>query len=429
MQERMFRWFLGISRVIVIIVVWASTSDAQNLLENGAFDEDIVGWSPTDSTIALVHRSDTGNELHGGSGPGSMEIRYSTWDGGVDGADQTIPVNEGMVYSFNGAYLSPTADNPMTWFNVLIIWYDEHDVQINWEVLIDHASLVRDEWAAVEGETVAPEGASFANIRLVVQNPDAPGETRPGFVFVDDLSFKGKGFAITSQEAFFPAAASTAGANGTFWTTSGWFSNLTDTPVDLAGAVLLPGQSNATAIEKPIEIGTIAAGGFLRVDDIFAELGASGLTGGLFIRATSEEQIPFTKLISASSYTSTPNPFGGGAFGQAIGSTTDETAQVQVCPGARNNSSHRTNVGALNMAVGGIDLEVTVLDASGREIGSEVWHLGSKETRQQRITTLISGSLNGGSVVFRRLNTWGPFAGYASVVDNTTGDAVYLACE
>ena len=81
------------------------------------------------------------------------------------------------------------------------------------------------------------------------------------------------------------------------------------------------------------------------------------------------------------------------------------------------------------MAVGGIDLEVTVLDASGREIGSEVWHLGSKETRQQRITTLISGFLNGGSVVFRRLNTWGPFAGYASVVDNTTGDAVYLACE
>lgn len=235
------------------------------------------------------------------------------------------------------------------------------------------------------------------------------------------------GLASAVQQLFVPAAASTPGSGGTFWTTSAWVSNLSSSAVVVHGAALLQGQGNAGAIESPIEIGTVEAGGFLRIDDVYHDLGADSATGGLFLEMTAAGELPYTRLVSVATYTSTPNPTGGGAYGQGIPAT-DPGADTEVhCPGIKDHDGHRTNVGVLNTSDRVIDVEVTIVDTMGARVGSETWQMQPFEQRQQRVTTLGAAGLDGGTASFRLLSAEGSFLAYSSVVDNQTGDAVYIA--
>ena len=63
------------------LLLVVSTSGAQNLLQNGNFDFDGSHWESADSDITLVFRADTGSDLGGGSGNGSLEVQHAFWSG------------------------------------------------------------------------------------------------------------------------------------------------------------------------------------------------------------------------------------------------------------------------------------------------------------------------------------------------------------
>ena len=58
-----------------------------------------------------------------------------------------------------------------------------------------------------------------------------------------------------------------------------------------------------------------------------------------------------------------------------------------------------------------------------------VWSLAPYEQRQLGLPSFGVSSLDGGTVVFARTSADGSYCGYLSIVDQDTGDAVYVAAQ
>lgn len=117
---------ISVVLLIVIVLIGSSTpAVAQNLLVNGTFDTDVSPWETPDDVVTVIHRTDTGNDLAGGSGPGSVEVQFRQWNGAHSGPYQEIEVVEGTIYEFSGVYFSPSGDNVSLGVRVLARWLDE----------------------------------------------------------------------------------------------------------------------------------------------------------------------------------------------------------------------------------------------------------------------------------------------------------------
>ncbi|MCU0305722.1 MAG: hypothetical protein MUC56_16855 [Thermoanaerobaculales bacterium] len=410
----------------MIVAVAASTATAQNLLVNPSFDEDSSGWTPANATIEAIYRDDVGSSLAGGSGPGAVEIRFSFWNGASGGVYQEVAVVEGTSYEAAFSAFAPSQDNPAEDAPLFIQWYDAGHGFIAQEA--HHAPFSNDAWLRIEASVIAPAGAAIARVYPTVTNPSDPAETRPGVLYVDDVLFAETGSTTTVQEAFFPAAAAVAGLAGTYWTTDGWFRSASGATVELAGAFLPQGADNTVAVASPVALGEIPGDGTLILEDLVAALGGTGQTGGLYLRAEAigGTQLPF---LFATSYTSTPNPEGGGSYGQGIPAVGRGSKGRTVAPGAFQNADRRTNAGALNTSPVAISLRVEVVDGDGRTIAGQTWSLPPYAQRQIGLPGLGVTSLGGGSVGFELLSGSGSYRAYTSTVDAITGDAVYTAAQ
>lgn len=229
-----------------------------------------------------------------------------------------------------------------------------------------------------------------------------------------------------SAVLYLSAAASASGAAGTHWTTDAWIHNRADVDVDVVGAFLDQGHDNSAALASLQPLGTIEAGGFLEVTDIVSALGESGEVGGVYLAATPLEATGTADLIAASSHTWTGNPFGDGTYGQGITAVPAGTEDELRAPGLMQSSAYRTNVGVLNTSNADITVRVRILDDSGTAQADVLWDLQPYEQRQESLPSLGVSRLAGGTCVFSV--TAGPesFIGYASIVDNDSGDAVYV---
>lgn len=401
-----------------------SAIGAQNLVTNPSFDVDASGWVVANSDVEAVYRPDVGSDLSTGSGPGSVEIRFSFWNGASSGVYQELPATAGVTYEFGMSSFIPAADNPATATPLFIQWYDERHSFLGQDAFSTVGTA--DVWLRVEDQLTAPPGTATVRVFPTVQNADDPDETRPGVAIVDDVYFAVAGATNTVQELFYPAGASVAGLEGTFWTTNGWFVNRSAADLELFGAFLGRNRDNSAAVRAPISLGTIPAGGSVVLDDLVAALGGAGQTGGIFLRAETISGIPLP-ILFATSYTSTPNPAGAGAYGQGIPAVGAGSGVRQVAPGAFQNDRLRTNVGVLNTSGREITVRVTILDAAGAEAATASWTLPPYAHRQLGLPALGVAELATGSVVFELTSGTGSYRGYTSTVDADTGDAVYTA--
>jgi len=229
-----------------------------------------------------------------------------------------------------------------------------------------------------------------------------------------------------SAVLYLSAAASAPGAAGTYWYTDAWIHNRAEVDVDVVGAFLAQGRDNSSALVSLQSLGTIAAGGFLEVADIVSALGQSGKVGGVYLAATPLEATGTADLIAASSHTWTGNPFGEGTYGQGITAVSAGTEDELRVPGLIQTSAFRTNVGVLNTSYSDVTVRIRILDSSGTQRADVLWDLQPYEQRQASLASLGLSQLAGGTCVFNV--TAGPesFIGYASIVDNDSGDAVYV---
>ncbi len=416
--------FHGPAMALIAVFLAATPAVAQNLIVNGTFDHDVSGWTTEDTAIEFVYRTDAGNTLAGGSGPGAMEVRYSDWNGTGSGPLLFLQVTAGDTYTLSGAvYIPDATDNVIDYAVITLTWYDEANFVL--DRLEVAATSERGVWNPGSRDLVAPPGTVKADVRAVVFNKVAENETRPGVAYFDDIGFAETGAAGAKQVLFVPASASAHGFNGTFWTTTGWFSSRVSVPVDIRAAFLRQGQSNLAALESLTHLGTVPANGFLEIRDMAAKLGGAGLSGGIYIEASAQGTGLPARLVGLTTYTFTPNDKGPGNYGQGVPAVAAGVDAAVVIPGVYQGADYRTNIGLVNTSGSNIDIDVRILARDGSTLATAEWALKPYEQKQVSVTSMGVASADGGSVIFTRMGTIGSFRAYATVVDQQTGDAVY----
>ena len=410
--------------VLMVLLVGTTGAIAQNLLQNPDFAFDAGQWVPNGDNIETEHRTDVGSTLDSGSGPGSLEVRYLL-AGGSNGAYQEVHgITEGVAYEVAGSRFLPSDDNVAVAADIFVEWYDGDGYPFSYEWVSLYPTEY-DTWERLSGTVVAPGGAVRARIELTVQNPSDDNQTIPGVALWDDVWFSEEGSDEAFQELFVPAAASVNGLGGTFWSTTGWFSNAVDLPVTLWGAFLPPNEDNTARLLDLTELVTISAHGFAKIEDLVGILGESDVAGGLYLEARASGVGLPAVLVKVTTHTFTANPTGDGDFGQGLPAAGRGTSNRVVIPGLFKNSGQRTNVGLLNTSGQTLVVNVEIWDDTGTKITAVTWTLPPYSQRQSSLGSIGAGSMSGGTVIITRQSTGGSFRAYTSTVDQKSGDAVY----
>lgn len=229
--------------------------------------------------------------------------------------------------------------------------------------------------------------------------------------------------AAGAQELYLPAAAHTAGAAGTVWR-----SDLEVRASDNSAAVftieLLEERSNNS---DPLAADfTLTPGQSLRLVDVVGVV--FGFDGSAALRLTATEG---EILATSRTYNDSPN----GTYGQYIPAFAAEAAAEPgfdyVLMQLTSTAAYRTNVGFVNATGDSEILEIDLHAASGDLLGSIEATLRPYEMRQiSNVFAQVTGDdVDDGYAVVRTRDDGGRFFAYASVVDNLSGDAIFVPAQ
>ena len=229
---------------------------------------------------------------------------------------------------------------------------------------------------------------------------------------------------VSAQTLYIPASAYADGANQTTWRTDLQVKTVADAPAAFTIELLKTGVDNSepAAIER-----TLAAGESLRLRNVL-ETGF-GFVGTSALRITATDG-----GILANSRTYNDDP--GGTYGQtvpavaegnALGFGSDATL-IQLSRSADPSAGFRTNIGFVNTVGSSTAIEVDVFEADGTHLGSLTRNLPPFGHRQINDVFHAVGADNvpDGYATVGTTSEDGRFIAYASVVDNGSGDAVFV---
>ncbi|HSL18179.1 MAG TPA: PKD domain-containing protein [Methylomirabilota bacterium] len=242
---------------------------------------------------------------------------------------------------------------------------------------------------------------------------------RPASLFLLCLALVSSGHAA---DKFFHAAAHNSGVNDTMWLTDAQvFNPDAVNPIEVRLAFLEAGEANLDPQEVAITVGAREA---VFLADVVA--GTLGRAEAGSIRLASDA--PFY----ASSRTYNIGDGTSGTFGQYIAAAaSDDALQQGILLMAANDpdaDGYRTNVGFVNPSLAEVEVEVMVYDAdSGVLLGSTdvdlpalgFWQINDVFDEVDAEDSVLRNA----TVEF--LAT-APVLAYASVVDNTSGDAIFV---
>ncbi len=218
--------------------------------------------------------------------------------------------------------------------------------------------------------------------------------------------------AVQSPPPLVAASARTPGVNGTSWRT-----DLAVLGVGAAaswGRIVLHGADGGTLGELPYSV----APGELRVlEDVVGQMDVEG-TGSLEVVPESGT-VPH---VMSRTYTGES----GGTYGQAIPTQALIHAGHLVITGLRGAPGFRTNFGLASASASAVTV-TPVLHVNGRSIHGPVLALRPYQQSQWPVDAIFgSGVLDGEDAATLELEVTGPVAAYASVVDELSGDPVFL---
>lgn len=231
-----------------------------------------------------------------------------------------------------------------------------------------------------------------------------------------------------TEPMWIPAAAHKSGRNGTVWRTDLEVCATAAYAAECRIELFASGQSNP---EPPTETFTLAAGNCVRYADVVRRVFGKSATGALRL-------IPTTGVILASSRTYTRRP-DGGTFGQFIPAIPESEAIprprhyriLQLSHSADPTIGFRTNIGLVNIAAVPIEVRIEVLGQDDSIMHSLEVNLAPFEHRQLNglLEGIGSGDLDNVVISVQSWTDGARYFAYASVVDNTSGDAVYLPAQ
>ena len=225
-----------------------------------------------------------------------------------------------------------------------------------------------------------------------------------------------------AADQFFHVAAHNSGVNNTMWLTDAQvFNPDAVNTIEVSLAFLESGGNNTGADEVTITVGPRQA---VVLEDLVASVLDRAEAGS--IRLVSDA------LFFASSRTYNIGDGESGTYGQYIASTPSEEAMAQGVLLLANNDpaldGFRTNVGFVNPGSGSVSVEVSIFDTEiGVLLGSTSVNLPPLGFQQlNNIFGIIGEQGSAWPNATIQFLAGAPVLAYASVVDNTSGDAIFV---
>ena len=162
---------------------------------------------------------------------------------------------------------------------------------------------------------------------------------------------------------------------------------------------------------------SIPAGSQLTVSNVLqTRFGLNNVKGSLFVYSTGGEPL----VISSRTYTSDAD---GGTYGQDVSSV--QLVGTGWASGLRHDGFYRTTVGIFWPWEDATRFTLTVHDASGDEVGGGVLDFDRAGLRQVNLSDLGVSTLIDGYLRITADDAAAPWYGYASRVDQISGDGVF----
>ncbi|MEO8218291.1 MAG: PKD domain-containing protein [Acidobacteriota bacterium] len=220
-----------------------------------------------------------------------------------------------------------------------------------------------------------------------------------------------------------PAVARLDGAGGTFWRSDVTLFNPTSNTMYLTFSLLLADVDNRTvAASKSAQL---LPGRTLSIGDIFTWMGAANGKGALRITSSGAGAAPV-----ASSRTYTTRASDGGTYGQSIDVVeATQFARDGIITGLKSDASYRTNLGFVNSGNDPIGVTVTLYNSTGLQIGSAFLSVAPMSQTQPSLANLFPGvnaAALGGVTVRAHTDTAATLLTYGSVIDNGSGDPIFV---
>jgi hypothetical protein len=231
--------------------------------------------------------------------------------------------------------------------------------------------------------------------------------------------------SASAQTLYVPASANAEGAEGTRWQT--------DLQVKAGGVdgatftveLLQEREDNSDPLSAEF---TVAAGQSLRLRALIADV--FEFTGSAALRATATRG---SILVTSRTFNDDP----GGTYGQNVPAFDEDEATaygttatlLQLSRSSTLESGFRTNIGFVNVTHQAITLAVELYDAQGTLLGSVNRRLQPYGYRQINdvFAAVDAADVADGYAKVTTTTEAGRFIAYASVVDNRSGDAVFIA--
>jgi len=200
----------------------------------------------------------------------------------------------------------------------------------------------------------------------------------------------------------------------TFWRSDVVLSGLGDS----GGSYILTYTDSVTS-EHAVKFGTVGAHQVLPLDDIVAA--SFHRTGFGSVRAELDGGLV------ATSRTATSSP--GGTYGQFVPLRLADLVSPRELLHIERTSAFRTNLGAIN--TGGLDevVRFTLYDAAGHALGSTERTVGALSVVQFSLDAITTAPVADGRVEVEVVTSNGHALAWASVVDNVTGDPIFVPAQ
>jgi len=227
-----------------------------------------------------------------------------------------------------------------------------------------------------------------------------------------------------------PAAASNAGAGGTFWGTTVWaFQDGADT----ATLTLRAGNETVPASQvEALEV-TVPRGRVTRIDDVLASF--PEITPPAALLYAWDGVDPERAVVTSRTFTAAPGgsagTLGQGIPGISLGLLPTATTS-QIVPLSPDESMVRSNLGVVNAGEEEAAVLVRLRSETGAVLAEERFALAAGAWRQlSRVfdEVGIPAAARAYAEVKAEGSTAALLAAYSSLVDNATGDPTYLAAQ
>jgi len=227
-----------------------------------------------------------------------------------------------------------------------------------------------------------------------------------------------------AQTVYIPASAHVSGYGGTHWRTDVEIKACGGSGTRVLIEALLRDRDNTTPQGRTVSLGSGAA---VRLEDVLSSL--FGLTGAAALRIST---ISGCFLATSRTY----NDAAAGTYGQYVPAIPEseafgfgETAElIQLSQSAGDTSGYRSAVGLVNLTGVGLQMDLEFFESSGASLGSldEVLEPYGFVQLDKIFREVTAHDVYDGYILVTTGTPGGRFLSYASVVDNGSGDAIFI---